>query len=248
MSQIRLQKFLADLGHGSRRKIEQLIVDGRILINGKLAKLGDKVSADDQIVVDDLLINTKIQPLASTKLIIYHKPVGEICSKDDPFNRASVYDHLPKLNNGRWLGVGRLDVNTAGLYLFTNDGEFLNQLIQPTSLIEREYLVKINRLLTAAELAAITTGLIIDNEKYQATRIKLNKNLSKNAWYSIVVTRGRNHEVRKIFMKLGASISKLIRIRYGDIILPKTLAKGQYILLPYKDVEVIKLNILAALN
>lgn len=243
MGKIRLQKLLANHGYGSRRKIESWIADGLVTVNERVASLGDTADVSDKITINGEIVSLQKHKNSSTKILLYNKPMGEICSTHDPENRSSVYDNLPPLREGRWLGVGRLDINTAGLYIFTNDGDLLNYLIQPSSNIPREYLVKINKNLSTRELDNVISGVIIDGERYSADSIVLTKSLQNNAWYRLTVSRGRNHEVRKLFRSQNALVSKLMRISFAELTLPRNLDKGHYISLSSKEVEIFKLNV-----
>jgi len=234
----RLQKYLSSCGIGSRRYIEQLISSGLIEVNGNKAILGTKVSIGDQIKVDGKLISVN-SAKKNTRLLIYNKPLGEICSKNDPSNRKTVYDNLPKLKSDRWIGIGRLDINTSGLYIFTNNGELANLFIQPNSAIEREYLVKIHGLLTKTQEKSLLNGVKIDNQKYHIESIKKQQSLKTNSWYRIVVCRGRNHEIRLLMQSQGFNCAKLMRIRYGDIILPRTLGVGKCFEMDSHDINTI---------
>lgn len=227
-AKIRIQKLLAHLGYGSRRQIEKLITESKIKINNKYAKLGDLVDYKDSIKVCDKKVDLSRVNKSTTRIIIYNKPPGEICSRNDPQNRPTVYDNLPSIDYGRWVGIGRLDYNTSGVYLFTNDGDFANYLIQPKSKITRKYLVKINRVLKEKEINAVKQGVIYQGNRYKVDYIRLSRTLAKSAWYIVEVSRGRNHEIKNIFKSQGVFVGRLIRTSYGGLTMPRNLKKGEY--------------------
>ncbi len=243
MEKIRLQKLLANAGYGSRREIERLIAVGKITVNSRVAKLGDLASFSDIVKIYNKRITLPITD-NDPRIIIYNKPAGEICSRHDPKNRPTVYDKLPKISNGRWIGVGRLDFNTSGLYIFTNDGELVNLLIQPNSKIPRKYLVKASRILDNTEIKNLKNGVEYKDKIYSVDYIKLSRALAKSAWYIVQVSRGRNHEIKNIFQSQGVLVSRLVRISYADFDLPKNLKKGHFLELPKKLVENFKQSIM----
>jgi 23S rRNA pseudouridine2605 synthase len=207
-----------------------MILAGEIKVNEKIATLGMKISLEDRISIGGKPINLK-RSLVSTQVILYHKPIGEICSRDDPNNRKTVYEILPKLNTGRWIGIGRLDINTSGLYLFTTDGVLANALIQPKSKLKRTYMARVQGKLKEHQLKLLKEGVTIDDQTYRFELIRFVRELSSHTWYEVSVIRGRNHEVRKLFLKVGYTINRLVRTKYGPITLPKTLKPGQLTLL-----------------
>ena len=231
----RLQKVLAQLGLGSRREIEGWIEAGKVQVNGETAVLGCKVVARDIISVNGRVIsqNTQAGP-AKHRFILYHKPVGEICTRSDPEARATVFASLPKLVKQRWVAVGRLDINSSGIILFTTDGELANKLMHPSANLEREYAVRVLGTVTNAMLKNMSTGVTLDDgNKAKFTQIKFSGGSGANSWYHVVLTEGRYREVRRIWDTQGIKVNRLIRIRYGDYKLPRDLAPGQYLELDY---------------
>ena len=233
----RLQKALANHGLGSRREIEKLIEQGFVKVNGKVAKLGDKVTPEDKILFKGRKISLKKDP-DTPDVLLYHKPVGQICSKHDPEGRDSVFDHLPRCPHGRWVIVGRLDYNTSGLLLFTSSGELANRLMHPRYEIEREYAVRIFGELTKSEMQKlIQVGVELDDGIAKLKSIKYQGGESRNHWYHVILSEGRNREVRRIFEAFEMTVSRLMRIRYGQIKLPPHLKQGQFELLDVKAVR-----------
>lgn len=228
----RIQKLLAHLGYGSRRMIEMWIRDGKIMLNHKTAKLGDRVdlTRDCLMVKGQRVRKSKcsIQP----RLILYHKPLGEICSRADPQKRKTIFDSLPKLAQGRWIYVGRLDLNTSGLLLLTNNGDLANKLMHPSQLIEREYAVRILGKLTLNTIRHLTHGVKLQDGKARFEHIVEKQVKGVNHWYHVVIVEGRNRLVRRLFESQQHTVNRLIRVRFGDIILPKNLKPGQYKELP----------------
>ena len=224
----RIQKFLAQSGIQSRRTIEEWIKLQRIKINGKIAKLGDQVDGSEKIQLDNkiLEIPQKKQP---TKVILYHKPVGKICTRSDPKNRPTVFEDLPELTNERWVAVGRLDLNTSGILLFTNNGELANKLMHPSYNQEREYLVRIFGKAIPEILSNLTKGINLEDGISKFKKITFINQKSTNSWYKVILTEGKNREIKRLFSSQGLEVNRLIRIRFGDIILPKTLKAGEFI-------------------
>jgi len=228
MSSEKLQKVLAAQGLGSRRGMEQWITEGRVRVNGKMAKLGDRVSHQDSIAVDG-------QPLARSdqfekiKFLQYNKPEGEICSRDDPLGRPTIFDNLPDIETGRWLSIGRLDLNTSGLLLFTNNGEVANKLMHPSTGLVRRYMARVRGKLTDDELKLIVgKGVEIDGKpaKFHDVVVVEKETGGANHWLEVGIEEGRNREVRKIFETLGHPVSRLKRIAYGTVGLMPNLRKG----------------------
>lgn len=243
---VRIQKLLASHGHGSRRYIEKLILAGQVTCNGKVAQLGDTAGYRDKISLNNkpiALVRSKNIP----RILIYNKPAGEICSNGDPKGRNTVYDKLPAIDTGRWIGIGRLDYTTTGLYMFTNDGELANLFIQPKQALPRTYLVKVNKPLDKQLLDKFLQGVMIEGEKFVLDKLQLHRGLGKSCWYTAVVSRGRNHEVKKIFAAGNVLVSRLKRISFGDISLPKQLKPQEFSELDTRYVNSLKLN-LAAIN
>ena len=226
----RLQKVLAAAGQGSRRSIEQLIIDGRIYVNGDKAKLGDRVTKRDVIAMDSKKNVIKHeQGELVRRVLMYNKPVGEICTRSDPEGRKTVFDKMPRLPNGRWISIGRLDINTAGLLLFTNDGELANHLMHPSSLIEREYVIRVmapNADEIANAIKVMQKGVLLDGKTSRFTDIVDAGGQGINRWYYVCIMEGRHRAVRRLWESQGFIVSRLKRVRYGNITLPRGLKRG----------------------
>ena len=225
---VRLQKALSSAGLGSRRHCEELISSGVVKINGKIAQLGDRVLPKDEITVKDKAVKPVWQDRLP-RIILYYKQEGEIVSRDDPQGRLSVFDRLPQVSGSLWVAIGRLDINTAGLLIFTTSGELANRFAHPSFAIDREYRVKVNGELTAQQIKQLTTdGIILEDGVAKAARLIEYDNEGKNRRYDIVVQEGRNREVRRIFEHFGLTVTKLTRIRFGVIGIPPRLKRGQF--------------------
>ena len=212
----KLQKVLARAGIGSRREMERWIEQGRVKVNDQVATTGDRVSENDKIKVDNKFINqqrTKVQQ----RVIAYHKPVGEVCTRDDPEGRTTIFENLPKLKSGRWISIGRLDLNTSGLLLLTTDGELANKLMHPSSEIEREYAVRILGEVSPEILKELKTNVPLDDGDVHFVDVKAAGGQGANHWYHVILKEGRNREVRRLWEYFGFAVSRLMRIRYGDI-------------------------------
>ena len=234
----RLQKFLAKAGVGSRRFCEELIKSKKIKINGKVAEIGVSVEISDVIEYEGNVISFVKSDL---KLLMLNKPEGVVSSNKKEKNLPIVFDYLPKSNlNTRWISIGRLDINSSGLMLFTNDGNFANFCMHPSSMIDREYLVRARGDFTKEKKQKMLTGIEIDGVKYKLTDIVEGEKQSSNQWFSVCLMSGKNKEVRKIFNSVGLEISRLKRTRFGPIFLPSKLAKGKYIELSNKEIDSIK--------
>lgn len=219
----KIQKILANLGYGSRREIERWITEGRIKIGNRLAKLGDRASSFDVISVNGRIIHAATEPV-ERRVILYHKPIGEICSHRDEEGKGSVFDRLPGLpaGSGRWISVGRLDVNTSGLLLFTNDGALANQLMHPSSCVEREYVVRVLGKAGPQILERLTRGVMLEDGMARFEHIVEASDKEKsgvNHWYYVVVTEGRNRLVRRLWESQDFKVNRLKRVRYGSVIL-----------------------------
>lgn len=235
----KLQKVLAAKGLGSRREIERWISAGRIMVNGKLAKLGDRVTEEDRLHVDGKPVSVR---LVSHRFLLYNKPEGEMCTRDDPEGRRTVFDRLPKLKNQRWISVGRLDYNTAGLLLFTTDGELANKLMHPSSNIEREYAVRVLGDVSEEALENMKQGVLLDEGLFRFSDIQRGKNAdeesgSANQWYYVVLMEGKNREVRRLWESQGFTVSRLKRVRFGNFFIPSAVKSGQFVDLKRKDVR-----------
>ena len=234
----KLQKVLARAAFGSRREIESWIVQKRIRVNGKIAQIGDRVSDADQIFVDGKRVTSRQGPdKRKHRYLLYNKAENEICSKKDPQGRATVFDKLPPLKHGRWISIGRLDFNTTGLLLFTTDGDIANLLTHPSSMIEREYAVRVMGTVESSMIKRMHEGVRIDSEIYRFTDIQYFGGDGLNRWYHVVVMTGRNREVKKLWESQGVKVSRLKRVRFGPIFMPSKLKRGQYQDLSQKEVE-----------
>ena len=224
----KIQKVLANAGLGSRRQIEGWIEEGRIAINGKVATLGDRITPDAKIRVDGRDVHLAKSTEKKCRVLLYHKPEGEICSRSDPEGRATIFDHLPLLRNGRWITVGRLDYNTSGVLLLTNDGALANQLMHPSSEIEREYAVRIKGEVTPAMLKTLKTGVRLEDGPAYFAEVYDGGGEGLNHWYHVLVKEGRNRLVRRLWESQGVTVSRLIRVRFGSISLPRMLRRGKW--------------------
>jgi len=222
----RLQKVMAQSGYGSRRNIEILIAQGHITVNGQVAKLGDSVGPGDKVKMDGNLIQLRFGA-ERPRVLMYHKPEGEIVTRDDPEKRATVFDKLPKVHGGRWVSVGRLDLNTGGLLLFTTSGDLANKLTHPRFEVEREYAVRVMGTLSdEAREKLLQTGVDIDGESCTFDSIEDRGGEGSNHWYHVILREGRNREVRRMFEAVGLMVSRLMRVRFGPIQLPGFLKRG----------------------
>ena len=221
----RLQKVMAQSGHGSRRNIEILIAQGHLTINGQLAKLGDSVGPGDKVKLDGNLIRLRFgEPMP--RVLMYHKPEGEIVTRDDPEGRATVFEKLPKVNGGRWVSVGRLDINTGGLLIFTTNGELANRLMHPRFEVEREYALRLLGELTEEQRQKLLTGVEIEGEACKFDSIEDRGGDGANHWYHVVLREGKNREVRRMCDAIGVTVSRLMRVRFGCVELPGFLKRG----------------------
>jgi 23S rRNA pseudouridine2605 synthase len=235
----KLQKVLAQSGLGSRRDLEQMIAEGRVSVNGEAAHIGQRVTWGDRVAIDGKPVKVRIAPLP-TRVIAYHKPVGEVVTLDDPEGRPTVFRRLPRLAHGKWQSVGRLDINTEGLLLFTTSGELANRLMHPRFGVEREYAVRVLGQLSEEAKAKLLAGVPIDGQPCAFQRIEDGGGEGVNHWYRVVISEGRNREVRKLFDAVGLAVSRLIRIRYGAIVLPRGLKRGVAVDLGSDDVALLR--------
>ena len=221
----RLQKALANRGLGSRREIEGWIAQGRIQVNGIRAKLGVRITGTDRILIDGEPVKRDIA--RDVKVLLYHKPVGEVSTRYDRQDRPTVFDALPPIRTGRWISVGRLDVNTSGLLLFTNNGELAHRLMHPQYGLEREYAVRVLGEVRPEVLTALQSGVVLDGVPARFNTVELKGGEGANCWYHVTVGQGRHREVRRLWETQGLQVSRLIRVRYGHVILPRRLRTGR---------------------
>lgn len=231
----RLQKVLAQMGLGSRRQIEEWVVAGRILVNDQRAELGQKIGPGDRVKCNGKLVPLRFD-IRTPRLIMYHKPDGEIVSRDDPEGRPTVFDRLPMLRKARWIAIGRLDFNTSGLLLFTNDGTLANRLMHPRYELEREYAVRLLGLLTDEQAESLRSGIQLEDGVARFTTLRDEGGEGINHWYRVTLSEGRNREVRRMFEAVGLTVSRLMRVRYGPVTLPSKLKRGMWMDLPEAEV------------
>ena len=234
----KLHKVLAQAGMGSRLEMEQLIMEGRISVNNEPAHIGQRIQFGDQVKVNGKPIRYRIEP-PPPRVIAYHKPVGEVVTHDDPQNRPTVFRRLPKLHQGKWQSVGRLDLNTEGLLLFTSSGELANNLMHPRFGLEREYAVRVLGSLNKEEKQKLLEGVKLDDGVAQFGSIEDGGGEGANCWYRVTISEGRNREVRRMFEAVGHAVSRLIRIRYGAMVLPRGLKRGAWMELDDVDIRAV---------
>jgi 23S rRNA pseudouridine2605 synthase len=235
----RLHKVLARMGLGSRREIERWIEQGLVKADGKTARLGQTDEGISRVVVNGESIT--LQQQVATRVLQYHKPDDEICSRKDPKGRKTVYDHLPKPEEGRWVAIGRLDLTTSGILLFTTDGELANALMHPSAQADREYLVRVHGKVSEEIIYRLREGIRLDDGFARFTDVQARPAKGANSWLQVVLQEGRNHEVKRMFESQGLQVTRLIRIRFGPIPLDENLKKGQSRLLTQKEVKALNL-------
>lgn len=235
----KLQKVLARAGYGSRREIEALIAAGRVQVNGEPARLGDRVTGEERIRCNGRLVpREKLQP-SGRKVLMYHKPVGEVCTRDDPEGRPTVFAALPKLGSGRWISIGRLDLNTLGLLLFTNDGELANRLMHPSHAQEREYAVRVFGEVDEAMVRRLQQGVELEDGPAAFEQVEARGGEGGNQWFHVTIREGRKREVRRLWESQGVQVSRLMRVRYGPVRLPRDLPRGKWRFLPEDAVNAL---------
>ena len=235
----KLQKVIARAGLASRREAERWINGGRLKVNGKLATIGDRVSDKDRIDLDDRRLRIAKTEDFERQVIAYHKPEGEICSRNDPEGRKTVFENLPRLKNGRWIAIGRLDFNTTGLMLFTNDGQLANKLMHPSSEIDREYLVRVMGNVDDDMLKRLRKGVLLEDGEAHFTDIveARGEEDSINRWFYVCLMEGKNREVRRLWESQECTVSRLKRTRFGPVFLPAKVRKGKWTELSDRDVK-----------
>lgn len=234
----KLQKVLARAGAGSRREMERWIEQGRVTVDGRTARLGDRVRAGQRLRVDGRLLSS---PTLAPKprVLVYHKPEGEMTTRRDPEGRPTVFENLPSIRHGRWIAIGRLDVNSSGLLLFTTDGELAHRLMHPSAEIEREYAVRVLGSVADEALRRLTEGVTLDDGPARFESVTDAGGSGANHWYHVVIREGRNREVRRMWEAIGAKVSRLIRVRYGSVPLPRLLRPGRSADLAADDVAAL---------
>ena len=225
---IRIHKILADHGIGSRRGIESLIRQKKVLVNGQLAIIGQLVSEKDTFEIEGRSIKLLKKDPAKRRVLMYNKRVGEISSRNDPDHKKTIFDSLPKLRSGRWVSVGRLDINTSGLILFSNDGSFANNLMHPSSNIEREYVARVHGHVSEKIVNNLIKGVELKDGFAKFSDVKAGRKGKTNQWFAMVIMEGRSREVRRLWESQGLEISRLKRVRYGNLFLPATLKQGAF--------------------
>ena len=227
----RVQKYLSRVGRGSRREAERWIGDGRVTIDGRKAVLGDKVDSTSLVAVDGIPV---VDDAGHSEVVIYNKPVGKIVTRSDPNNRPTVFDDLPINKHGRWVAVGRLDINTAGVMLFCSDGNLANGLMHPRNEIEREYLCRVNGIVSESDLASLCNGIQVDGHMCRFDSVEARPGGGNNRWFTVVLRQGRYREVRRLWQAVGGTVSRLIRVRFGPVRLPRDLDRGRTRFIDYE--------------
>ena len=225
---IRIHKILADHGIGSRRGIESLIRQKKVLVNGQLAIIGQLVSEKDTFEIEGRSIKLLKKDPTKRRVLMYNKRVGEISSRNDPDHKKTIFDSLPKLRSGRWVSVGRLDINTSGLILFSNDGSFANNLMHPSSNIEREYVARVHGHVSEKIVNNLIKGVKLEDGFAKFSDVQGGRKGNTNQWFAMVIMEGRSREVRRLWESQGLEISRLKRVRYGNLFLPATLKQGAF--------------------
>ena len=224
---VRLHKALADAGLGSRREMEAWIAEGRVQVNGETAVIGQAVNAADVVKVGGRRVYLRPATEKRVRVLVYHKPDGEIVSRADPQGRASVFDALPRIHGAKWIAIGRLDINTEGLLIFTTSGELANRLMHPRYEVEREYAVRVLGELGEAQQQALLEGVQLEDGPARLEKLEAAGGEGANRWWRVAVREGRNREVRRLFEAVGVTVSRLIRVRFGPVAMPPQLKRGQ---------------------
>lgn len=235
----RIQKVLARAGYGSRRQLEVLIKEGKVSVNGSIAKLGDQVDIGDSLRLDDKPLSAKRIWQKPQQVLLYNKPVGEVCTRKDPEGRRTIFQSLPTPEEGRWVSVGRLDINTSGLIILTTDGELANRLMHPSNEMDREYAVRVLGAVGPEIMQNLRDGVELEDGKAKFNDIQEAGGEGANHWYHVVIQEGRNREVRRLWESQGVQVSRLMRVRYGPIIIPSQLKMGRWMMLEGDDVAAL---------
>ena len=238
VQQERVQKALARMGFGSRREIERLIGEDKIRINGQIAKPGDHVKAGDKVSVGNrrTVITSDVNRI---RVLIYNKPEGEICTQKDEEGRKTVFESIGKLKEGRWISVGRLDINSSGLLIFTNYGELANHLMHPSSEIEREYAVRVHGEVTKETIKNLLKGVELEDGFLKFDKIIDGGGQGANHWYHVILKEGKNREVRRLWQSQDVRVSRLTRVRYGNLVLPRDLKVGKKVELSLDEIKAL---------
>ncbi|SEG71401.1 23S rRNA pseudouridine(2605) synthase RluB [Marinobacterium lutimaris] len=240
MQDEKLQKVLARSGLGSRREMERYISEGRVAVNGETAQLGDRVKDGDQVSVDGRPVSLVYSSDSPCRVLIYNKPVGEVCTRHDPEGRTTVFDNLPPLKVGRWIVIGRLDINTTGLLIFTTDGELANRMMHPSANIDREYAVRVLGDVNEQTLELLKKGVLLEDGMANFSDVRYFDGEGANKWYHCVVMEGRNREVRRLWESQGLQVNRLKRVRFGPVFLPSDVKVGTWRELGSKEINVLR--------
>lgn len=243
--QPKIHAYLASVGLGSRREIEKWIARKEVTVNGELATVGQRVSPKDKIAVRGKLVEEQPLQKQDTEVLLYHKPIGQVCTRSKAENRPTIFEYLPK-TKGRWVSVGRLDINSSGLLLLTNNGDLAHRLMHPKYEVERKYRVRVFGTLSQAQIKKMTDGMQIDGTLHKAKSARAlhaSQSQAQNQWFEVVLTEGKNREIRKLIEGLGAKVSRLIRVSYGPIVLPNDLPSGGYITMNSTDLKKLARNL-----
>ncbi|MDF1588655.1 MAG: pseudouridine synthase [Gammaproteobacteria bacterium] len=235
----RIQKILARAGYGSRRQIETWIKEGKVTRNGEVANLGDQAEIGDTLRLDGKPLSPKRLWQQPQQVLLYNKPVGEVCTRKDPEGRRTIFQALPTPEQGRWVSVGRLDINTSGLIILTTDGELANKLMHPSNEMDREYAVRVLGEVTTDMMQTLRDGVELEDGKAKFADIQEAGGEGANHWYHVVIQEGRNREVRRLWESQGVQVSRLMRVRYGPIIIPNQLKMGKWMMLQGKDLDAL---------
>lgn len=233
----KLQKVLARAGLGSRREMETAIAAGRAKVNGQVATLGDRVELRDKVLFDDRPVTLRGAEEVPRRVIMYNKPEGELCTRKDPEGRRTVFERLPRLKGERWIAIGRLDINTSGLLLFTTDGDLANRLMHPSTEVEREYAVRVMGEVRREHVVAMVEGVMLDDGPARFTDVQEFGGEGINTWFHVVIMEGRNREVRRLWESQGLTVSRLKRVRYGNIFLDKRARAGEWVELTQAEID-----------